>query len=266
MSAVLKALYEKQDEIPEAFRPLFSERGGKFELTGIEGVKTQGDVDRLSTSLTKERADHKTTKGLLEAWGDLKPDEVRVKLDQYPQLELAAAGKVKELDDAQRKALTAPLERQIDNFKKQVETLTATVTEFKGRERTRNIHDAVRAAAVESKVQATALEDVLLLAERVFDVDADGKVTVKDNAGFTPGLDAKLWLQDMQAKRPHWWPPSQGGGGTGGGGGGFPDNPWLKANWNVTKQGQLMAQDPAKAKQMAQSAGLADPNAAAPVK
>jgi hypothetical protein len=73
-----------------------------------------------------------------------------------------------------------------------------------------------------------------------------------------PGLDAKLWLQDMQQKKAHWWPPSQGGGagGSGGGGGNFPNNPWSKQHWNLTKQGEAVRTlGEEKAKQMASAVG-----------
>ena len=63
----LKALYDHTDEIPKMYRDLFTEREGVYELTGIEGLRTQSDVDRLQGSLRKERADHKTTRDKLSA-------------------------------------------------------------------------------------------------------------------------------------------------------------------------------------------------------
>lgn len=48
-----------------------------------------------------------------------------------------------------------------------------------------------------------------------------------------------------------------GAGGGGGGGGDFGAlNPWLKDNWNLTKQGQLVKADPEKARRLAQQAGV----------
>jgi hypothetical protein len=65
-------------------------------------------------------------------------------------------------------------------------------------------------------------------------------------------------LKDMQDKAPHWWPASVGGGARGGsGGGGARSNPWLKDNWNLTKQGAYLREHgEEKARAMAESAGV----------
>ena len=52
----LKAIYERAEEIPEAYRALFTERDGRYELTGVAGMKTEADVARLRKSLTDERS------------------------------------------------------------------------------------------------------------------------------------------------------------------------------------------------------------------
>jgi len=49
----LEAIHKTLEEIPEQYRDLYSERNGQFELTGISGVKTQADVDRLSVCTHK---------------------------------------------------------------------------------------------------------------------------------------------------------------------------------------------------------------------
>ena len=36
----LKAIYERAEEIPEDFSALFTERDGRYELTGVAGMKT----------------------------------------------------------------------------------------------------------------------------------------------------------------------------------------------------------------------------------
>ena len=58
----LKLVVEKLDEIDSKYHDLYTEKDGKYEFTGVEGIKTQADIDRLQTALTKERADHKSTK------------------------------------------------------------------------------------------------------------------------------------------------------------------------------------------------------------
>lgn len=258
----LKAIYDTIDEIPEVHRELYTERNGKFELTGIEGVKTQADVDRLTTGLTKERDAHKATKALVDQYAALGPiEELHSKLDRIAELEAAAAGKlddeaINKLVEGRLRTKLSPIERELGNTKAKLQQSEEKIAQYEARERQRTIHDSLRAAALKSKVNEHALEDVLLLAERVFELDDSGNVVVKDSVGFTPGISPEVWLTEIQPKRPHWWPPSQGGGGKGGnGGGGGGSNPWAKDTWNLTEQGRLFRENPERARALAKQAG-----------
>jgi hypothetical protein len=124
------------------------------------------------------------------------------------------------------------------------------------REKQRLIHDAVRSAAIASKMIDTAVDDALTLAERMLTITDDGKVVTKEGVGVTPDSDPTVWLSEIQTKRPHWWPMSQGGGarGSGGGGGGV-TNPWKASSWNLTEQGRILREDEARADRMAAAAG-----------
>jgi hypothetical protein len=258
----LKAVYDSADQIPSGFAELYSERGGKWELTGIEGVKTQADVDRLQTALTNERNEHKTTKERLSPWLSLgkKPEEIQSQLDRVGELELLTKDKdpaaVEALVEARVKGRIAPIERERDQLKVEVGELKQENTQYKTKEKTRTIHDAVRQAATKVGLLPTAIEDALMYGERVLDVDDEGKVRTKDNVGVTPGIDPDVWLGDMKQTRSHWWGQTVGGGGSGGGGGNrFTNNPWSADHWNMTRQGEIYREDPKKAEQMAKAAG-----------
>lgn len=263
---MLESIYKTQEEIPEPYRELYSERNGQFELTGVNGVKTQADVDRVNVGLTKERELHKETKAKLKTYLDLgDPEDVQAKLDKYPELEAAAEGKIddakiNEMVEGRVRTKVAPLEREIGKLKESITERDQTIDTFKSEKRQRTIHDEVRKALVEGKVLDVAHEDALSLAERVFEVrEDDGAIVTKDNVGITPGLAAKDWLAEIQTKRPHWWAPSQGGG-SGGGGPGVGvnggKNPWSRENWNMTQQGALVRQlGPEKAENLAKQAG-----------
>lgn len=258
----LQAQYDNLDEVPEAHRELYTERNGRFEFTGVEGVKTQADIDRLTTSLTKERDTHKATKAQISAWAALggTPEEIQQKLDRIAELEAAAEGKLDEgklnqLVEGRIKSKTAPIERERDGLKGQLAEANAKIEQYEARERQRSIHDAVRTAATKHKLLDTAVEDALFLAERMFEVDEEGRVVTRDGVGVTPGVEAHVWLTEMQQKRPHWWGPSQGGGGRPGTGGGGGANPFTAAGWNMTEQGRLVRENPDRANQLARAAG-----------
>ena len=258
---MLKAILDSLEGVETHFHSLYTERNGKYELTGIEGVKTQADIDRLQTALTKERNDHKTLKDRFATFGDRKPEDIIAALDRIPELEAAAKGnldeaKLNEIVEGRIKSRLAPVERQTQTLQQQLSEANASLEMLRAKDSLRIVTDAVRGAASKLKVVDSAVEDVTLLAERLFTIDETGAVVTKDNVGVTPGIAADVWLTDMQAKRPHWWGPSQGGGAGGNrGGGSGVTNPWSKDSWNLTEQGRIYKENSGKAEQLAKAAG-----------
>lgn len=263
---MLNITHDKIEDIPEAFRELYTEQDGKFVLTGVGGVKTQEDVDRVMGGLKKERDDHKTTKASLHVWDGMDHTEVIGKLDRFTELEVAAKGnkeemdsKLEEMTEARVKTRMFPVERENTTLKTRVEELEGITTTLQVEKTRRVISDSVRDASTKSKVVTEAMPDVLMLSNQVFTVGDDGKtVLTKDNPyGITPGLTPDVFLSEMQEKRPHWWPRSTGGG-AGGSGGGFggTENPWSKDHWNLTLQGAYVKEHGVeKAEAMAKTVG-----------
>lgn len=260
----LKALYATIDEVPEAFRGLYEERGGQFHIAKIEGIKTDADIARVQRALDAEKKGHGEIK---QRWGtffgDKKPEDVQAMLDRIPELETIAASKnineekLNEIVEGRLRSKIAPVERQAQTLQGQLAEAQQIIEQFKTKETTRTIHDGVRGEANKLKVIDSAVDDVLMYAERVFEVSEAGELVTKDGiAGVTPGLSPSVWLTEMQQKKPHWWPASRGGGAGGGNGGGnLADNPFTAENWNMTAQGRLYQENPGRAKQMAELAG-----------
>lgn len=267
----LQAIHDKLEDIPEQYQELYTEKNEKFELTGIIGVKTQADVDRLQNSLHKSQQDNKDIKAKFAPWGDMDHAETMALLDRIPELETAAAGK---MDDAAiqeavdrrvegtKASLMAPMERQKKADAETIATLTAENATLRGEKTTRTIHDQVRTQLTKHKVISAAHEDALALADRVLEIrEDDGEIVTKENSGFTPGANVDMWLSeiDSENRRVHWWEASGGGGAAGGAasrGTGFANNPWSAGHWNMTQQGQVLTQHGReKADQMAKAAG-----------
>lgn len=265
----LKAVVEKLEDLDEALRTEYKETidpttKAKIYVLDIEGAQALPDIVRLTTSLTKERNEHKATKtkfAPFSALGD--PTEVQAKLDRIPELEAAAEGKLDDtkingIVETRIKAKLAPIERERDQLRVQVGERDNTIKEYTAKEKTRMVSGAVGKAAREAKVVDSAVEDIELLGDRVFEVLEDGNVVTKDGVGVTPGLSPKAWLEDMQSKRPHWWGTSMGGGAAGnrnGANGGSGPNPFSAEHWNMTEQGNMVRADRAKAERMAKQAG-----------
>jgi hypothetical protein len=272
----LKTIYETAEEIPAGYEDLYTERNGKFELTAVEGVKTQADVDRVQSALAKERTDHKATKAKLEAFGDLDPETAPSLLTELEetkaQLEAIKVDgsidetKLEPIIAARVKQQIAPLERDNRNLSaklaeqvKQTEAAHGEVGNLKTTITTGNIERSIRDAAVEAKVISPAIGDAVMKGSRLFETTEDGKVITKDNVGVTPGLSPKEWLKDEQDRSPHWWPASVGGNSKSilGPGGNRTSNPWGKDAWNITKQGAFVREHGEdKARQMAEAAGV----------
>lgn len=260
----LKLIYDSKESVPSEYAALYTEKDGKWHLTEIENLPSGESIARLEESLRKEREDHKTTKGKLRAFGDADPTKIHEELDELNELrELRDAGKLgsdeeklAKLADARVARETAPLKRELEKVTRERDEAVANGTQTQEQLKALRIRNAINGAATEAKLLPSAIEDALMLAERVFDVDESGKVLVRDEVGFVPGMPPTEWLAEMKDKRPHWWPNSEGGGArTPGGGGGDANNPWTADNWNMTEQMRIVTSDRAKADRLAKAAG-----------
>ncbi len=242
----LKLEYTALDEVPEHFHELYTEKDGKFTLSGIEGIKTQADIDRIQGGLVKERGDHKKTKEKYNFLDGLDIAVVQDRLSRYDELEAAAAGKIddKKLNELVEKRLEgkiAPLAREKDSLTALLTNTKAENEQLKNSILRRDLNDSVRTSALAAKVVDTALEDVLMIAGSVFTKTEEGRFVTKDDlSNVAGGLDPAAWLNEMKEKRPHWWPTSQGAGANGGNKDGSSSNPFKKDSWNITLQTQMV--------------------------
>lgn len=264
-----KMVLDSVDDLPEEIKKEYVEQDGKFHIQ-VEGMKTQADIDRVTASLTAARTEAGGYKAKLALLGDRKIEEILPMLDRIPELEAAAAGKLdeaklKEMAEARARAIIAPIERERDGYKTQLAEKDTVIKTFETKEKTRTIHDQVKEAATKAGVLPEAIEDAIFQAERVFELEeGSGKAVVKEGTSFSQGLEPKDWFSDLQTKKPHWFGGSAGGGAGGnrGGGGAGEVNPFSHDGWNMTKQGQMMQTDPARADRLAKAAGHKDAESA----
>ncbi|MDV6347483.1 hypothetical protein R2083_08140 [Nitrosomonas sp. Is35] len=263
MPMQLKLKLTTLDGLDSVFHELYTEQSDKtYLLTGVEGMKTQGDIDKVTQALVKERADHKALKEKFALLGDQDPVDLLAQLDRIKELEAAAAGKIdeakiNEIVEGRLRTKLGPVERENKQLKDQLAAEQGVTAELKAKDQKRTIHDKARAAALKIGVIPEALDDILLYADNVMEITEDGRVITKDQVGVTPGVDPEVWLSEMQQKKRYWWPASQSGDskGNGGGGGISGDNPWTATGWNITKQTEILNADQKRAEQMARSAG-----------
>lgn len=263
----VKYFEQKLEDIPEEVREHYKGDDEKGWTLDIPDAVPLTEKTKLTGALTKERGDHR---GLKNRWAALKgedgtpltPEQVQEELESIPALREAAAAngadpaKLKPLIDAEVKKVTGPLQRALTEKETALQTATQSLNELLGKETTRTMHDTVRAAATKAGVRPEAIEDALVLAERVLEKDEAGDFVVKQGSGYTEGVTAETWLTQVRDKRPHWWNDTSGGGGARGSGGNVGGkNPWSAADWNMTEQGKMLRENPKKAAQMAGLAG-----------
>lgn len=259
----IKMSYTDEAEIPAEYKGLYSEKDGAWVLTGVEGMKSQTDINKVSEALRKERNDHKVLReSLRKTFGDQYDlAEISERYGRLEELEALVEGgdfkdpkKIEALVEARVKTKLSPLERQIAELTKRNGELASENETFQVKSRTRAIHDAVREAATKVKLLPGALDDAMMLAERTFTVTEDGTVVTNDEHK-SPGMTPADWFNELQPTKSHWWPSSQGGGAGGNMNGGEGKNPWSNEHWNITEQSRVYRQNPARASNLAQAAG-----------
>lgn len=254
----LELSYDSADDIPAGMESLYTEKDGKQVLTGVKGMKTQADIDRLQTALTKERNDHKTVRtqlSSLSSYGTI--EEITANLDRIPELE-AKQGKGDPADiEKIVTARLAPVQRKLDEALTTISEKDKEIGTYKGEKTKATIAETVRKAAKGLKIRESAIEDAIMFGERVLTIDESGNVVTKENSGVTPFATAEDMLRDILPTRQHWLEDSFGGGSQGGKGSQFSGtDPYSHDGWSITEQMKLMKSDPAKAKKLAERNGV----------
>ena len=225
---VLKLKYATANDIPKGFAALYEERDGEFVLVGVEGMKTQSDIDNLVSShkkRTKEAVDKaikdalngRTTEDIDKAFEEL--EELRSRVDAEGEgsgskkFETAVESAV----EKRIKRITGPMERELTTLKSKLEGTEKERDAAVGSLRRRNIDEAVRDAATSAGVMPEAVGDVVALGRELFDTETDDDGTVRVMSRDGKGGDPVSWVREMKTKRPYFWPASQGGGAGGGG-------------------------------------------------
>jgi hypothetical protein len=261
---LLEATVDTLEGIDEPYQALYTKRGERYEFTGVKGIKTQGDVDRIQTALNAERTISKDLKAKLGAWNEMDPITTLEILDKVPELQSLADASRKKFDPSEMEAAVngrvAPLQRQLEKAAADLKERDEKLSDLARRETQRTIYDAVRKEASATKANpdsySSELGPLMLLAREIFTVDASGQVVVKEGApGLTHGTSVKDAIPDLQKQFPSNWPQSQGGGAPGSSSGpGAQANPF-KAN-NMTARSQFAKQFPEKVDAMVRAAGI----------
>jgi len=259
------------DEKPDA-----PEGGGDLQTQFTAAVEkaTEGLKNTNKALKEEKKAESEKLKALLNQFDDLGgADGVKNLMAQRAEMlkteegKRLASGKHEEWLGLKTTAMRKDHENQLtavrEEAKKIAEERDASVSEL----RTLRLSVDVSRAMTEGKVRTDSpalADDILAAAEKVFTYDPDRKaMVIKEDGGVVFGKDGKTpktvteWLNEQQESRRHWWGDSVGGGARGSvNGGPQGENPWTAANWNMTKQGDVIkSRGIAAAEKMAAAAG-----------
>lgn len=262
----LKREYATEGDIPAEVKALYAEQDGVFVLQAtIEGMRTQEDVNRVQNALRSEREAHQALKdrfGQLPA--ELDVETLQADLDELAELRASKDAKGGKLSEEQIEEIVGrrlarqlgPVERERDQLRTQLSEVEGERDQLRGTIQTGNLHSRLREEAIKAKVADTAIEDVLVFGERVFQFDEDGALVPKEGSKLAAGTTPSEWIESLRETKPHLFPLSSGSGARGSGGGAGGRNPWSKDHWNLTEQGKyIQSKGEEAAKRMAESVG-----------
>ncbi|KTG25389.1 hypothetical protein AWR38_01055 [Idiomarina sp. WRN-38] len=246
---------EKRQEVLDAI---------KRDRAGLEANK-QKVLDDLKKQQERATKMEGTLQSLQSAFGDRTPDDVKAMMDRLENDEmarLAAEGKTDELLkkhkekwDAERKSSESALQQQIDELSKTKGQLEEQLTQ-------ELVDNRAMAAASKAGVIPEAMDVVKMLAKSQWQLE-DGEPVLRDKDGnIVTGKQGALTFEEWAAEQlreshPYIFPQPKGSNAPGNNGsGGTKSNPWAKDSFNLTEQGRIAREDPAKADRLRAEAGV----------
>ena len=245
----LKFKYPTKDQIPSDHQPFYTEREGAWVLDA-DGVIEKSRVDefRQQNATLKQQLDD-----LQKRFEGIDPDHVRTQLEEKRKLEEAQALKAGEFDkilENRMKALKGDFDKQLSLVTSERDTLNAKLSDIQ-------IKQGVIVAATRRGLRSSAIPDITARAKNTFRLvngvprafEPDG-ATVRLAANAEP-MTIGQWIESQLTEAPHLFEPNAGSGATGSSDSASQagaDNPWRRETWNLTRQGEIVRKDPARAR------------------
>jgi hypothetical protein len=224
----LKARISSLDEIEEGLRGLYEEADDGTFVLALDDVDSHPGVRGLKTAYEKEQERRKKAgdelAALREQIGDLDPETARAaqaKLLEMEDKKLLDEGKVEELLKQRTERMAKDHEARVKALNAKLEELSGRESELTGRLQKVLVEGAIREAATKHGVRPTAVTDVLMRGNSLFQLDgedplprdAKGEI-VRGKNGVDP-MTIDEWFGSLQADAPHLFEASNGSGAAG---------------------------------------------------
>ncbi|WP_416355548.1 hypothetical protein ACLNGM_15020 [Aureimonas phyllosphaerae] len=258
----LKAILDSLDGVETTLHDLYTEKDGKFVLE-VDGIDQHPETKALKSALDRVRSEKRTVSEKLTSAEERLtglPDDFDA--EAYEDLRSRAEGNEPAKLDERLAAQKTQLEGK---FAKDREKLDGRIAKLDGALRRVMVDEGLTKALLDAGIDKTFLPAAkALLKERgqIKLIEDDDAIQVFADDGVndrTPLADyVRAWAGQDEGK-PFITKPT-GGDAKGGDGQRFGENPFDTKGGtvrpNLTKQQELIAQNPVKARQMAQAAGI----------
>lgn len=172
----LQLLYSKKEDVPEDYASLYEEIDGKWKLTGIEGVKTQADIDAVLTAKQHEVDNRKTAETELAA---LKKKYEGIDADKAREILQEAENNRLKKNDPNVDLDKVKLQKDYDELQTKFNESLDQINQLKTEKKSATIKDALLKSARELNFDPRFDDDVELRAS-FFDISESGNVITKD--------------------------------------------------------------------------------------
>ena len=204
-------------------------------------AKYQESLDREVGGLKSKRDElldaQKRMKEQLKQYEGIDPERARKLEEQIAQSEeakLIAEGKLDDVIGQRTERMRAEFERKLQEATQTAEQARSFADRFRGRV----LSDEIRAAVAKVGMVDSAAADAALRAGSLFEVNDEGVVVAKEEAGFDANgkpLTIQSWLESMRDSAPHWFLQPKGSGAPGNAGGSASPRAWKDAKTTAEK-------------------------------
>jgi len=219
----LKIVVDTLEGLDDATKALYEQKPnaeGKFDLIveGIDGLRSALGSEREAAK--KERIRAEKAEALSKAFSELgmAPEtikELKSKMEGDAEAQLLAAGKINELLGLRTTKMREDFQKKLEAADETVKKALDTASKWTGKV----LENHIREAALVVGVHKNAVQDALLRARGIFQLNEDGNAVAMRDGSPVLGKDGKTplspseWLDSMKEVAPHWFPAP--GSGTG---------------------------------------------------
>jgi hypothetical protein len=266
--------YAQESQIPADHKQFYENRDGGWYLK-VKGVVQKEKLDEFRRNNDDLKEEVKTLKDKLKPYDGVDVTKYHDLLGKEEDLRDEELLRKKDVDQIKERALAAVKsehERQIKAKDDLVAEKENKITQLTGSLKKITIDKAILQEASKRGVMENATDFILAIAERAWDLNAEGKPVVKGDDGKIrygkngDEMQPSEWLDELVSKHQYIVRGNTGSGapagasqgsGAGGSGAGMPAgyNPFKVETNNITKQMEIYKKDPAEARRLATAAG-----------